>query len=91
MIRYRENVPLTEAMLSALKWLRNRGGDGVFGEKSNKTVLLAGGDRAPIMRVTWTRLCAAGLCESHGHLRLRETAAGRKIDLAEVSESVDTK
>lgn len=77
----------TAAMMSALKWLVSRGGDGVFGERSNHTVLLAQGDRAPVMRATWSRLEVEGLVERYGKLRLRVTDAGRACDLSSVRES----
>lgn len=78
----------TTAQLAALKWLRNRNGDGVFAEKSNKAVLIAGGERAPIMRGTWSRLEACGLVERYGAGRLRVTAAGHTFNLSYVQESV---
>ena len=77
----------TPSQLSALKWLLNRNGDGVFGEKSNHSVLLAGGERAPIMRGTWSRLEALGLVERYGNKRLRVTDAGRLVNLSNVRES----
>jgi hypothetical protein len=78
---------LTTAMKRALKWFRNRGGDGVFAEKSNNSVLLACGDRAPIMRGTWSKLEAAGCVERYGVKRLRVTSTGAAVDLSAVRES----
>lgn len=69
----------TRAMLSALRWLRNRGGDGVFAER-NHQVLLAKGDRAPIMRSTWNRLRNAGLVEFYGP-RVRVSVNGLAVRL----------
>lgn len=77
----------TSAQLSALKWLVNRGGDGVFGERGNHTVLLAMGERAPIMRGTWSKLEKMGLVESYGHRRLRVTTRGMLVNLSKVEES----
>lgn len=78
---------ITGPMKSALLWLKNRGGDGVFGELSNNTVLLAAGERAPIMRATWTRLEAAELVERHSTKRLRVTDLGQSFELRGVLES----
>ena len=80
---------VTEHMKSALLWLRNRNGDGVFAEKNNKSVLIAGGQRAPIMRATWTRLEAEGLVERYAKRRLRVTLKGLKLNLVGVEESHD--
>jgi len=76
----------TDAMLSALKWLRNRNADGVF---DRHQVLTAAGERAPVMRSTWSKLEKAGLVERyHNRRRLRVTAAGLAVDLRNVGESV---
>jgi len=78
---------LTDAQKSALKWLINRNGDGVFGRDQ---VLIAGGCRAPIMRSTWNLLAQAGAVEFYlNRRRLRVTDAGRAVDLANVRESAD--
>lgn len=75
----------TVSMLAALKWLRNRNGDGVF---DRNQVLTAAGERAPIMRSTWSKLEKAGLVEFYlNRRRLRVTANGLAIDLAKISES----
>lgn len=37
----------------ALRWLKERGGTGVFDKKG---ALLAAGERAPVMRSTWNKL-----------------------------------
>ncbi len=73
------------SQLSALKWLRNRNGDGVF---DRNQVLTAAGERAPIMRATWNKLEACGLVEFYlDRRRLRVTEAGRLVDLSKVGES----
>jgi ribosomal protein S19E (S16A) len=77
----------TASQLSALKWLINRNGDGVFGEKSNNSVLIAGGERAPVMRGTWSKLEALGLVERYDKRRLRVTDEGRLVRLDRVEES----
>lgn len=75
----------TRSQLGALKWLINRRGDGGFGRNS---VLLAGGDFAPVMRATWNRLETHGLIEFYQkRRRVRVTDKGRAIDLSEVCES----
>jgi hypothetical protein len=75
----------TPAQLSALKWLRNRNGDGVFAGKGQ--VLLAGGERAGVMRGTWSALERLGFVERYNIRRLRVTEAGKSIALHTVSES----
>ena len=73
------------AQLSALKWLRNRNGDGVF---DRNQVLNAGGERAPVMRSTWSKLESLGLVERYmNNRRLRVTEAGLLIDTTNVRES----
>lgn len=76
----------TDAQLAALKWLRNRNGDGVF---DRNQVLVASGERAPVMRSTWSRLEGFGLIERYlNNRRARLTEAGRAVDLSRVQESV---
>lgn len=76
----------TDAQLSALKWFVNRNGDGMF--EKNRQVLVAGGERAPIMRATWNRLEALGLVEFYmDGKRLKVTPAGRAVKLGGVRES----
>lgn len=78
-------APVTDAQKSALKWLANRTGDGVF---DRHQVLTAAGERAPVMRSTWTRLERAGLVERYlSNRRLRITDEGRALDLSRVGES----
>jgi hypothetical protein len=75
----------TPSMLSALLWLKNRNGDGVF---DRNQVLTAAGERAPIMRSTWSKLEAAGLVERYlNNRRLRITDAGKLVELRGVRES----
>jgi len=75
----------TVAQLSALKWLRNRNGDGVF---DRNQVLLAAGERAPVMRATWSRLEALGFVERYlNNRRLRVTAQGAAVDVRNIGES----
>ncbi|NTZ60353.1 hypothetical protein G6L24_08530 [Agrobacterium tumefaciens] len=75
----------TPSMLSALLWLKNRSADGVF---DRNQVLTAAGERAPIMRSTWSKLEAAGLVERYlNNRRLRITDAGKIVDLRGVRES----
>jgi hypothetical protein len=50
----------TGAQARALKWLKDRGGDGMF---DNDGVLLAMGELAPFMRSTWNALRDLGLVE----------------------------
>jgi hypothetical protein len=72
-------------MLSALLWLKNRTGDGVF---DGNQVLTAAGERAPVMRSTWSKLENDGLVERYlNNRRLRITDAGKLIDLRGVKES----
>ncbi len=75
----------TPSMLSALLWLKNRNGDGVF---DRNQVLTAAGERAPIMRSTWSKLESDGLVERYlNNRRLRITNAGKLVDLRGVQES----
>lgn len=70
---------------AALKWLINRNGDGVF---DRCQVLVAAGERAPVMRATWNKLEGLGLVEFYlNRRRLRVTAAGRAVDLSKVQEA----
>jgi hypothetical protein len=75
----------TQSQLAALKWLRNRNGDGVF---DRTHVLVAACERAPVMRSTWNALAKHELVEFYlDRRRLRVTEAGYRIDLARVEES----
>ncbi len=63
-------MKLNRTQLEAIQWLRSRGGDGVFADRSQQ-VLYAMGEKAPFMRTTWNRLAALGLVEFYGNRRLR--------------------
>lgn len=76
---------VTDAMKAALKWLINRNADGVFDKNQ---VLTAAGERAPVMRSTWSSLERAGLVERYlKNRRLKVTSAGHAIDLRGIRES----
>jgi hypothetical protein len=76
---------LSEACCAALLWLRNRNGDGVFDEAH---VLVAGGERAPVMRATWSKLQRAGCVEFYMKAkRVRVTQRGMELPLHWVRES----
>lgn len=78
-------VTPTKAQMSALKWLRNRNADGVFDKHQ---VLVAGGDKAPVMRSTWNALEAMGLVESYlNRRRIKVTENGHRVNLSNVRES----
>ena len=51
---------LTKAQQEALRWLREHGGDGCFDANG---IVLAGGETAPVMRITWNALRDAGLVQ----------------------------
>lgn len=75
----------SDAQKSALLWLRNRNGDGVF---DRNQVLNAAGERAPYYRSTWSRLESLGLVERYlAGRRVRVTAAGYAVDLRGISEN----
>jgi len=54
------DVQLTQAQGNALKWLRERGGDGVFDKNG---ILVAAGEPGGFMRSTWNVLQGLGLVE----------------------------
>lgn len=54
---------LTKSQSEALKWLTERNGGGCFDKHG---VLLAGGELAPFMRITWNALRDLGLVEMYG-------------------------
>lgn len=75
----------TEPMLRSLLWLKNRNGDGLFDRNG---VLVAGGERAGVMRATWNKLQALGLVEFyHERRRLRVTPYGRQVNLNKYREA----
>jgi len=57
------DADLTTAQRAALKWLTDRGGDGVFDKNG---VALAQGETAPVIRTTWNALRDAGRIEFYG-------------------------
>lgn len=59
---------MTKAQEQALKWLREHNGDGLFDRCG---VLVAAGERAPVMRATWNKLRDAGLIEFYNKKRVR--------------------
>lgn len=76
---------VTISQLAALRWLRNRNGDGVF---DRYQVLVAGGECAPVMRSTWSRLELLGFVERYNDKRrLRVTRAGLLVDCSGVEEA----
>lgn len=80
-----ENIAPTEANLSALLWLKNRNGDGVF---DRNQVLTAAGERAPYMRGTWTALERHEMVEFYqGRRRVRLTAFGKVVNLRGIREN----
>ena len=57
---------MTDAQKSALKWLREHGGDGCFDKHG---VAFAQGETAPVTRSTWNALEKLGLIEFYGGRR----------------------
>jgi len=76
---------LTDHQKAALKWFKNRGGDGIF----DKTrCLIARGERAGVMRQTWSFLERAGLIERYAeNRRARITRDGVLADVSGVREA----
>lgn len=74
----------TKSQLAALKWLRNRNGDGVF-DRNN--VLIAAGEPAPVMLSTWKHLETMHMVERYNVRRLRVTDFGGRINLSNVEVS----
>lgn len=78
---------MSKAQVAALKWLINRGGDGVF---TKHQTLLVRGHTAPILRSTWNSLAALGLVELYmNNRRIKVTEAGNNLDLSKLKESFD--
>lgn len=65
---------MTPSQKNALKWLQDRGGDGVFDRRG---VLLACGESAPFERSTWNKLRDAGLVEIYGGAAIGGKGYGR--------------
>lgn len=53
-------LQITEAQRAALRWFKRHNGDGLFDKCG---VLVAAGERAPVMRSTWNKLRDLGLVE----------------------------
>jgi hypothetical protein len=68
MVKMIEAVWLTDSQQAAMKWLKEHNGDGLFGKDG---VLVAGGERAPFMRMTWNTLRDKGLVEFYMKKRVR--------------------
>lgn len=66
---------VSDAMQQAAAWLADHNGTGVF---AHDGVLLAGGERAPIMRVTWKRLCERGFVTIAAK-RVTLTISGKEV------------
>jgi hypothetical protein len=81
-----QGMALTDAHKAALKWLKNRGGDGVFDKTQ---CLIACGERAGVRRATWSRLEAAGMIHRHGpkNRRVGVTELGVMTDVSMVREA----
>ncbi len=77
----------TNAQISALLWLRNRNGDGVF---DRNQVLVASGEKAPAMRGTWTKLASFEMVEFYmNKRRVRVTDFGNAVNMNGVVESTN--
>ena len=59
---------------AALKWLKERGGDGCFDKNG---VALAQGETAPVTRHTWNALEQEGFIEYYGGARTGGSGYGR--------------
>jgi hypothetical protein len=74
-------VGTTKAQETALRWLIEHGGDGLF---DHNGVLLAAGEIAPHTRATWNALADLGLVQFYKPAgsrrgRLRATERGREV------------
>lgn len=67
-------MTLTKAQTTALRWLEERGGDGVFDLNG---VALAQGETAEVTRSTWNALRKAGKVEFYGGARHGGRGYGR--------------
>jgi hypothetical protein len=54
---------LSQSCSKALKWLKEHNGTGSFEKYPRHHVLIAGGEEAPVMRITWNKLQDLGLVE----------------------------
>lgn len=75
---------MTPAERSALRWLKERNGTGVFAEKSNHSVLIAAGERGPFRRGTWSKLCGSGMV-TIDRLRVTVTSEGLKANVSDAA------
>lgn len=66
---------MTRAMLKALIWLSDHGGDGVIDRYGR---IVAGGETSP-QSPTWLRLMTHGLITGDGINRIRITAKGEDV------------
>ena len=57
---------MTSAQKVALKWLKDRGGDGCFDRNG---IAFAMGETAPVQRSTWNALAEQGDIEFYGGVR----------------------
>lgn len=75
---------LTTAQAAALKWLKERGGDGCFDKHG---VAFAQGETAPVMRSTWNGLRDVGLLEYYGGRAAGGSGYGRLRLIAEPGDA----
>lgn len=68
------HASLTERHRAALKWLKERGGDGCFDKHG---VAFAQGETAPFTRHTWNALAEVGLLQFYGGRRNDGRGYGR--------------
>lgn len=66
----------SDAQQQACAWLAEHNGSGCWGHDG---VLIAGGERAPIMRSTWNALKSRGWVAFEKGTRVEITEEGRKI------------
>lgn len=83
---------ITEAQRRALRWLHNRGGEGMFNKQQ---VLLAQGELAGVMRSTWNALADAKppcviYSANKGYKRVALTEAGKVVALSWAGAEADT-
>jgi hypothetical protein len=69
---------MTKSQQGALKWLADHGGDGSR-HGPGRTQILAGGEIAPFMWVTFKALIASGHVEQYGQWRIRLTASDNAV------------
>lgn len=82
---------ITDAQYRAIKWLSDRGGDGMFDKNG---ILLAAGETAPHTRSTWNELAKMDLVEFYkpkargrGRLRIKKSRSeSNKVQTQEHGE-----